>query len=439
MIPTIILAMILEIILEMANKINRPACNFFLITCNFFLIVCVIGLFFCSGIYAENLNAKNLNAGVVLADDQGNILYGQNREKPFIPASILKIFTSLSALNILGPDFHFSTDYYVDPDSKNLYLKGFGDPLLISEVIETLCLEIISKAKPGQIQDIDTDIANYINNYIVRDIILDHTYFSDQIQVPGKGRSLNPYDAPVGALSANFNTILFQWDKGKKRFASGESQTPLLPDFLGEIKKTGLKQGRIVLSKQQSLIYPGLLVKFFLEKNHIAVTGSARLGKFEEEKGVKNTFFSPFDIKQVVQKLLKYSNNYMANLVFLAMGAKTYGPPATLEKGVKAVKMFSKQRLGFDDFVLAEGSGLSRSNRISCDQMLKVLIEFMPFHGLLKKKDNDFFKTGTLSGIRTRAGYISGKDGRLYPYVIMVNQKNKGYDAILKKLIRMVQ
>jgi len=419
--------MILEMILEMANKINRPGCIFF-------LIVCIIGLSVCPGIYAENLNAKNLNIGIILADDQGNILYGQNRGTPFIPASILKIFTSLAALNILGTDFHFSSDYYFDPDSKNLYLKGFGDPLLISEVIEKLCLEIISKAKQNPIQDINNDTIQYS----VNDIILDQTYFSDQIQVPGKGSSLNPYDASVGALSANFNTILFQWDKGRKRFASGEPQTPLLPDFLGDIKKTGLKQGRIVLSKQQSLMYPGLLVKFFLEKKHIAVTGSVRLGKFEGEKGVRNTFNSPFNIKQVVQKLLKFSNNYMANLVFLAMGAKTYGPPATLEKGINAVKMFSKQRIGFDSLVLLEGSGLSRSNRISCDQMLKILIEFMPFHALLKKNDNDFFKTGTLSGIRTRAGYISGKNGRLYPYVIMVNQKNKGYAAILKKLIRRV-
>ena len=413
--------MILVMIPKMANKISRT--GFIL-----FLIVCSIGLCVCSGIYAKSLNAKDLNtkilnSGIVLADDQGSILYEQNRETPFVPASILKILTSLAALNILGPNFHFSTDYYFDPDSKNLYLKGFGDPLLISEVIEKLCLEIISKTKPGQI----------------RDIILDQTYFSDQIQVPGKGRSLNPYDAPVGALSANFNTVLFQWDKGAKRFISGEPQTPLLPDFLGEIKNTGLKQGRIVLSKQQSLLYPGLLVKFFLEKHQFAVTGSVRLGKLDRKKSVKNTFVSPFDLKQVVQKLLKYSNNYMANLVFLAVGAKIYGPPATLEKGINAIRMFAEQRLGFDDVVIVEGSGLSRSNRISCDQMLKVLIEFMPYYSLLKRKDTDFFKTGTLSGIRTRAGYISGKNGRLYPYAIMVNQKNKGYDAILKKLITMVQ
>ncbi len=383
----------------------------------FFGAVFIEGLTFCPGIYAENLNA-----GVVLADDQGNILYSQNREKLFIPASILKILTSLAALDLLGPDYRFSTAWYLDPDSKNLYLKGFGDPLLISEIIEELCQDIILTAKPEQ----------------VHDIILDQTYFSDQIQVPGKGNSLNPYDAPVGALSANFNTLLFQWDKKENKFISGEPQTPLLPAFLGDIKKTRLKQGRIVLSKQQGMLYPGLLVKFFLEKNNIAVTGSVRLGKYKGEQRGGNTFLSPFDTKQVVQKLLKYSNNYIANLVLLTLGAKTYGLPATLEKGVKAVKLFSKQRLGFDHLSISEGSGLSRSNLISPDQMIKVLIEFMPFYSLLNSQGQDFFKTGTLSGIRTRAGYISGKDGRLYPYVIMVNQKNKGYDAILKKLLQVV-
>ncbi len=403
----------------MENKIHRTG---FVV----FVIICIIGLSFCQNVYAKDLNARNLNAGFVLADSQGHILYEQNREKAFIPASILKIFTGLAALKILGPEFQFSTDYYFNPDSKNLYLKGFGDPLLISEVIEKLCQEIISKAK--QIRNQDT----------INDIILDQTYFSNQIHVPGKGKSLNPYDAPVGALSANFNTILFQWDMRTKRFVSGEPQTPLLPVFLPDIKKTRLKQGRIVLSKKQSLIYPGLLVKFFLKKNQFDVTGSVQLGKYNGDKKAKNTFYSPFDTMQVVQKLLKFSNNYMANLVFLTMGAKTYGPPATLEKGIDAVKMFSKQRLGFDDFSLLEGSGLSRSNRISPDQMLKVLLKFMPYYSLLKRKGKDFFKTGTLFGIRTRAGYISGKDGRLYPYVIMVNQKNKGYDAILKKLIRMV-
>ena len=62
----------------------------------------------------------------------------------------------------------------------------------------------------------------------------------------------------------------------------------------------------------------------------------------------------------------------------------------------------------------------------------------MQYRSLLKCQDNELYKTGTLCGVRTRAGYILGEDSRLYPYVIMVNQKNKGYESIRKSLLDMV-
>lgn len=383
----------------------------------FFIAVCLTGLF-----THTCVQAKDLNTGILLADDQGKTLYSQNREKPFIPASTLKILTSLAAINILGEDYRFPTDYFFDPESKNLFIKGFGDPLFTSEVIELLCHDILLKTQTKQIHH----------------IILDQTYFSERIRVPGKGDSLNPYDAHVGALCANFNTIKFTWDDRQSLFVSGEPETPLLSIFHEDIKKTNLKQGRIILSKQQSLLYPGFLIQYFLEKRDMNITGSVLQGRFDIKPGKKYSFLSPFEINEVVQKLLKYSNNYIANQLLLAIGAKTYGAPATLEKGVKAVELFSKQHLDLNHLNISEGSGLSRSNLISPDQMMKILIKFMPYHSLLNYRENDYFKTGTLSGVRTRAGYISGNDNRLYPYVIMVNQKGKGYESILKNLFHKV-
>jgi serine-type D-Ala-D-Ala carboxypeptidase/endopeptidase (penicillin-binding protein 4) len=368
------------------------------------------------------LYAEESNTGVVLADDSGNIIFSQNREKQFIPASILKILTSLAAINILGDNYNFPTKYLFDKESHNLYIKGFGDPLLISEVIEQLCHEIILKTQTKQ-----------INN-----IILDHTYFSEQIKIPGKGGSLNPYDASVGAICANFNTIKFKWNSQQDKFVSGEPQTPLLSIFNNDIKDSGLKQGRIILSQQQSILYPGFLIKYFLEKSSIKITGSVFQGKFDT-KGIKTySFQSPFKLTDIVEKLLKFSNNFIANQLLLVMGAKIFGEPATLEKGTKALEYFSNQNLNIRNLKIYEGSGLSRSNLISPTQMLKILIEFMPYYSLLKNKDTDYYKTGTLSDVRTRAGYILGKDNRLNPYVVMVNEKNRGYESILLNLIRIV-
>jgi len=386
-----------------------------------FLIIFSIftGLVFLSVIPC--IDAGTMNAGIILADDQGQLLYAQNKEKAYMPASTLKILTSLSAIHILGEAYHFPTHYDYDATSKNLYIKGYGDPLFTSEIIEELSQDIIIKAKIKEIHH----------------IIIDPSYYSNPIDIPGKGDSLNPYDAPVGSLCANFNTIMFQWDKDKKRFISGDPETPLLDFFHDDIKKTNLKQGRIILSQQQSDLYPGLLLKHFLEKK-IPVTGSVRVEGFALKNKGPHVFQSPHELKTIIQSLLQYSNNFIANQLLLSMGAKVFGEPATLEKGVRAVQDFSYRQMNLTALTIHEGSGLSRSNRISPDQMLKILNRFMPYHGLLKHEENEFFKTGTLTGVRTRAGYLSGKDGRLYPYIIMVNEENTGYESILNRLKNMV-
>lgn len=367
------------------------------------------------------LYAGDMNAGIILADDQGRVLYAQNKEKNFVPASTLKILTSLAAIHILGEDYHFPTHYDYDATSKNLHIKGYGDPLLTSEVIQDLSQDILLKTKIKEIHH----------------ILIDPSYYATPIDIPGKGESLNPYDAPVGALCANFNTIHFQWDRDKKGFISGEPQTPLLDFFHEDIRKTNLRQGRITLSHEQSDLYPGLLLKHFLEQK-IPVTGSVQVQAFALKNNEPHAFQSPHELKTIVQSLLKYSNNFIANQLLLSMGAKLFGEPATLEKGVRAVEDFSRRHLNFAALTIDEGSGLSRGNRISPHKMLKVLVKFMPYHGLLKHEENDFFKTGTLTGVRTRAGYLSGKNERLYPYIILVNEENTGYESILTRLKTMV-
>ncbi len=371
----------------------------------------------------EPATAMEKYTGVLLADDQGKILYSRNKDKKFIPASILKIFTSLAAIQHFGMNHRFKTIYAHDRTSKNLYIKGFGDPLFISEVIKEQCQQISLT--------IDT---RDINN-----IIIDQGFFSENIHIPGTGNSLNPYDATTGALCANFNTISFKLDPMTRDYISAEPQTPLLPDFLEDIKVSNQTRGRILLSREQRNLYPGMLIKFFLEKAGIQVKGRVLLGSFPAPCPRVLAFKSPFRLEQVIQKLLRHSNNFIANQLILSMGADKYSPPATLDKGVTALKIFAGKKLGLTDFQIEEGSGLSRKNRISPDEMLTILMEFMPYHTLLRHEGNEYYKTGTLSGVRTRAGFIQGKNKRLYPFVIMVNQKNKSYNSLRRDLLQRVK
>ena len=127
----------------------------------------------------------------------------------------------------------------------------------------------------------------------------------------------------------------------------------------------------------------------------------------------------------------------MANQLFLTLALREGGAPATLEKGIK-VAMGHAASLGIKDLFIEEGSGLSRQNRISPRSMLKILQAFKPHHALMKYENNEYYKTGTLNAVRTRCGYFKGRQNRLYPFVIMINQKGKTYGEIKKKLQKKV-
>ncbi len=358
--------------------------------------------------------------GILLADDKGTPLYAENSDQPRIPASITKLLTCLSALETLGPGYRFETWVGYDPGTTDVFIKGFGDPLFISEQIR----EVVDRL-------IQTTGAKSFNA-----IILDHSFFHPNITIPGTGQSKNPYDATTGALCANFNTISFK--RKQNRVVSAEPQTPLLDIFKDEIRTTGLRQGRVLLSRHHRRLYPGLLVKAFLEEKGIPVTGPVTEGAFPAHLPIRFKFKSDFAMDRLIEKLLEFSNNFMANQLMLTMGAQEHGAPATLEKGVSHLAEFAETKLGLKNFILKEGSGVSRQNRFSPEQMLKILMAFMPHHQLLKQDANEFYKTGTLSDVRTRAGYFLGKDNRLYPFVIMVNQTKTGYADIRQKLKRIV-
>jgi D-alanyl-D-alanine carboxypeptidase/D-alanyl-D-alanine-endopeptidase (penicillin-binding protein 4) len=351
--------------------------------------------------------AKNPRTGILIADDHGRILFSRNPDTPMVPASILKILTSLAALEQWGPEYRFVTRAFWDPVTFTLYVQGMGDPLFVSEAILDFC---------GRILEV-TGLKK-INN-----IVVDQGYFSPDIVIPGTGRSLNPYDATTGALCANFNTVHFTWDAGKQTFVSAEPKTPLLERFMETIRQTGLKQGRILLEKQVRPLYPGLLMARFLKDLGVDVTGSIKTGPMPVvmEGQTLLTLASPWTLGEVVEKLLAFSNNFIANQVMLALGADRYGPPATLDKGVRALRTCAATLPGWETARIAEGSGISRENRITPAQMGQLLLAFMPHHERLRRTGTQFFKTGTLTGIRTRAGYFIGTDHRLYPFVIMKN------------------
>ena len=107
---------------------------------------------------------------ILVTDSQEQILLAKNADKKLIPASILKIFTSLVALHYLGNDYRFPTEFYLDERS-NLKIKGYGDPLLVSETIINKISQVLSVLLK--------------NSQPINDLVLDDSYFSQPLTIPG--------------------------------------------------------------------------------------------------------------------------------------------------------------------------------------------------------------------------------------------------------------
>jgi D-alanyl-D-alanine carboxypeptidase/D-alanyl-D-alanine-endopeptidase (penicillin-binding protein 4) len=356
---------------------------------------------------------------VLIADPQGKILFSKNARKKLVPASTLKTLTSLAALYYLGPDYRFATEFYIDKN-KHLKVKGYGDPLLISEVLN--------------------EIARLIRHRLEKfnDLVLDDSYFHHPIVIPGVTSSFEPYDAPNGALCVNFNTVYFKRTLNGN-FISSESQTPLIPFVEKRIIKSQLNEGRIILSPENNefVFYAGHLISYFFKNKGIKSNGKIRRGRINVKTDTLIfRYLSKFSLEEVITKLLDHSNNFMANQILIATGAEVYEPPGTLEKGVHAISRYVEKVLKIGRIHMVEGSGISRDNRLSARQLHVILENFEPYHKLMPCVNGSFFKTGTLNGVKTRVGYIDRGNGSLYRFVILLNTPGKTTKPIVDRIFK---
>jgi D-alanyl-D-alanine carboxypeptidase/D-alanyl-D-alanine-endopeptidase (penicillin-binding protein 4) len=344
----------------------------------------------------------------LVVDANGNELLAQNADEPFVPASVTKIVTAWLAMETLGGDYRFETRFYLD-DKRVLYIRGGGDPFLISEELAPLATELV--AAVGK-----TPIAG---------IVLDAGYYPSNLRIPGIEEDAEPYDALNSALAVNFNTI-FAVRRGDK-VESGESQTPITPLAISEFRARGPRgKGRISLSQDPavSLKYAGELIAAFVRRAGGVVSGNVSIGSVPD--GLKPVYVhrQSRPLSEILVALLSASNNYIANQVFLEIGGRRAGGPVSLEKSLKiANEMLAAH--GLDAAIhLEEGSGISRNNRFTTRGLAKVLELFAPHADLLRGHDGGMNKSGTMDGVRTLAGYANTSSHGQVRFVISLTDND---------------
>ena len=337
----------------------------------------------------EKVAALAPSAVVLVVDARGDELVAQNADRPFVPASVAKIVTAWLAMEALGGDYRFETRFYLD-DKRALYIRGGGDPFLISEELKPLAAELVAKVGKAPIAG----------------IVLDASYYPSNLRIPGIEDDGEAYDALNSALAVNFNTI-YAVRSGKK-VRSAEEQTPITPLAIAQVRARGPNgAGRISLSQDPavSLQYAGELIAAFIERAGGGVNGGISTGTVPE--GLKPVYVhrQSRPLSEIVAELFRASNNYIANQVFLEIGGRRLGGSVSLEKSLRiANEMLAAHGLA-RDIHLEEGSGISRSNRFTARGLAKVLALFAAHADLLHGHDGGMDKTGTMDGIRTLAGY----------------------------------
>ncbi|MDY0312184.1 MAG: D-alanyl-D-alanine carboxypeptidase [Desulfobacterales bacterium] len=362
--------------------------------------------------------AETLGPGdsLLVTDTSGAQLFSWNPESPRTPASVLKVFTAHVALTHLGPDFRFTTSFHQDAAGR-LYVRGHGDPLLVSEVLGDLARSLAPRLSP------------------VTDLVVDDSDFAQPLTIPGVTASNNPYDAPNGALCVNFNTVAV--GRGTDgRYTSTEPQTPLLPFARTLLNRRPPANGRLVLTHDggQAAVYAGHLIAHFLSEAGRPISGTVRRGSLPAQARPVMVFTSPFCLTDVIARMLEHSSNFIANQLLISAGARVHGFPGTLEKGVRLACHHARENLGWTRFHLAEGSGIARQNQVTAADLDRLLAAFAPYRHLLSGHGRTRYKTGTLNGIQTRAGYIEGLDGTIYRFVILVNTAGRRADPVLEAL-----
>lgn len=344
------------------------------------------------------------NAGLLVVDSQDRTLVADNNNRSFIPASTTKIVTAWLALNRWGEDHRFVTDFYYDPQQFTLWIKGSGDPFLVSEELAIITTQLRQRG----INRVDT-------------LALDGNRFQRGLVLPGTSRTNNPYDAVPSALAANFNTINLKKVNGRVR--SAEKQTPLT-SYAKSMAK-GFKKNKLRVNTghdpHKAEYYFGELLLAFLKQQGISAANNIVRGTAPQQA----PFYSHFNSRtlgDMIRPMMKYSTNFIANQLVLMMSSEHYNRPANAADVQRYMEDNLRKAFKWQNFSFREGAGLSRKNRISPEQLVHLLQNFEQWRHLLPEVETGVYaKSGTLKKVSTLAGFIV-QNGEWKPFALMMNQ-----------------
>ena len=366
----------------------------------------------------------------------GKVLYNQNPDKLFTPASNTKLFTTAATFALIGPDYRFHTtvETTTPPDTNgriagDLVLVGRGDPNLSGRVLP---YHLKTERVPPPAKALD-DLADQIVRAGVHsvdgDVVGDDSYFIDERY--GEGWSQDDlmwdYGAPMSALTVNDNVVFAEIKPaehvGDKAFLTvdpyteyfqiqnmvttaaagtkrnvGIDREPGSPQviFWGTIPQDD-KGDSEALAIDDPALANAQLLRRILEKRGVVVLGKTRaahkeIWTFPPLQG-ENAFYTDAPVAtntptpdpvvlaqhdslplgEDLRVINKVSQNLHVELMLRLLG-KLKGPSGSISGGAQVVKGFLMQAgLTPDEFGFQDGSGMSRENLVTPQAVVKLL------------------------------------------------------------------
>ncbi len=299
-------------------------------------------------------------ASCAVVTQGGRVLYDDGGSRPVAPASNMKILTAVAALDKLGPAFRFTTSVEADHAPSggvltgNLYLVGGGDPLLRTpnyvatlnppEPLYTSLVQLAAQVKAAGI------------SRITGSVVGDEARYDGQRAVPG-WKPAYVAEGDVGPLSA--------LDVDDGFLAALQAVPPPAPP-------PGRPPPAPVPAPTSPPVTAAQGFTDLLKAEGVQVTGPATAGTTPPGAvGVTSIRSAP--LAQVLEAILTVSDDTGSELVTKELG-RDFSGAGTTAAGTAVIRA-DLAADGFDvsQLVNLDGSGLDRSDRVSCALMVSVL------------------------------------------------------------------
>jgi serine-type D-Ala-D-Ala carboxypeptidase/endopeptidase (penicillin-binding protein 4) len=423
-----------------------------------------------------------LNGVALVVQEVGALrpLFSLDPSRPMNPASVMKLVTTFTALELLGRDYRWKTEAYLGGPLDagvlrgDLILKGYGDPKITIEQWQSFMAALRAKGLER----------------VTGDLGLDRTWFRPGPHDPAEfdREPLKPYNVGPDALLVSFKSVRFVFAPNAAGDAVALRVEPPLPevalgappplaagdcndwrsalgasfadngvtasaDFTGRYAQScGERDWYLALLDHPHYVH-GMFTTYFRDAGG-QFDGGVKDARAPNGALPFTTLESP-PLYDIVRDVNKLSNNVMARQIFLTLATTRYPPPATPALAADVVRRFlSARRIAMPGLVLENGSGLSRAERVTAGGLAQLLatadrstareefassLAVAATDGTVQRRFQNgsvagqaLLKTGTLEGVRALAGYVIDAEGRRFIVVSIINHPgaNRGQAAL---------